>query len=97
MRICIIYSKSKEDELPALTDISGLLDFFNRNEHATKEEIRKSINLRLMERSPESLVSDAIFSNSKMSIVERQKHVMYFNQASQVIMKWKKIVFQSRP
>lgn len=89
-RISIIESKSKEDELPALTGIPGLLDFLNLNENSTKEEIRKCINLRLMERSTESLVSDDIFSNSKMSIEERQKHVMFFNQASEVILKWKK-------
>lgn len=89
-RITIIESKAKELKLPALKDIPGILDFLNLNQNATKEQIRQTINLRLMELSPESSVSNEIFTNLKTTDDDRQKTLMFLNQASDILIKWKK-------
>lgn len=75
--------------LPKLKDIGGILKYLNLDKNATKETIRKTVNIRLMELTNESLVSDSIFSTIKFTNEERQNHVMFLNEASDVLMKWK--------
>lgn len=85
-RIAMIESKQRLEDLPDLKDINSLLHYFNLDENCTKEEVRKVVNLRLMESSPESIVSQDIFSN--MTKEKREERTVFHNQASEVLLKW---------
>lgn len=89
-RLSIIEGKQKDIELPNVTDIPGLLSYFNLTRDSTKDDIRTAINFRLMEISPESLVSKEIYHTSKMSEEKRDELVMFYNQANTTLLKWKK-------
>lgn len=88
-RVSIVESKQPQKKLPEVDDIPGLLEYFNLNENSTKEDIRKTINLRLVEASCESVVSHDVFLPTKLTVEEKQLLTMKYNEASQVLMKWK--------
>lgn len=56
-RLAILESKHAEKELPNLTDIPNVLAYFNLNANCTKADINKAVNLRMMEVSSESSIS----------------------------------------
>lgn len=87
-RLSIIECKEPKTVVPDLRNIPALLKYFNLTNNSSKEDIRKMINLRLMEISPESLISKEIFSQD--SVEEKQKLTIFFNQASDVLKKWRK-------
>lgn len=89
-RVIIIESKQKDTDLPDVNDIPAILDYLNLTESSTKKDIRKTINLRLMETSPESLLSKEIYNSSKMEKEKQEELTMFYNEASIVLMKWKK-------
>lgn len=89
-RMTILESKQKTDELPELKNIPALLVHLNLTENSSKEDIRKIINLRLMELSCESSLSREIFTSSKISEQVKQSLIMYYNEAREILTKWKK-------
>lgn len=87
-RVAIIECKQKEEELPDLRNLTGLLNYFNLRKDATKEDINRTINLRLMEINPESTVSKEVFT-CNMTKEKRQELSMFYNQASEMLLRWK--------
>lgn len=87
-RITMIESKQRHTDLPDLRDISSLLQYFNLKKNCTKTEINDTINLRLMETSPESNVSQDIFTS--MTEEEKQQLTTFCNNASEVLLKYVK-------
>lgn len=89
-RVAIMESKHLEFEIPEQRDVRTLLECLNLPFDCTKEDIRKTINLRLMELSSESVVSNEIFTFCTLTPEKRQQISMFLNEASQTLLKWKK-------
>lgn len=89
-RVSIIESKQNEFELPDLNDIQALLNYFNLNDACTKADINKTINIRLMEVSSESTVSNEIWSKSNMTKEKRESLSTFYNKVSEKLLKWRK-------
>lgn len=87
-RVTLLESRQKEVALPSLRDIPSCLEFLNLNSFSTKDDIRTTINLRLMEISSESNISNEIFTSKKLTEEKRLKLTMFYNAASDVLMKW---------
>lgn len=81
----MIESKQKQVDLPDLKDISSLLEYFNLSTDCTKCDVNDTINLRLMEISPESIVSQDIFN--KISESQCEKLTVFYNKASEILLK----------
>lgn len=73
--------------MPDLNDHQALLSYFGLDENATIDEIRESINIQIMEFSPESLLDSSI--NDGMTEEEQDQHVSFLNRASVVLASWK--------
>lgn len=85
-RVAIIECKQKEEELPNMRDLAGLLNYFNLRKDATKEDINRTINLRLMEINPESTVSKEVFTC--ITKERREELTMFYNEASGTLLRW---------
>lgn len=84
-RMAMIESKQKPADLPDLKDISSLLEYFNLKKDCNKDDVNDTINLRLMEISPESTVSQDIFNN--MSEERKEALAISYNQANDILLK----------
>lgn len=89
-RVTMMESKQAERQLPDVNNIPALLQYLNMKQTCTKKDIDTTINLRLMESSAESTVSDDIFVLSDMTEQKREKLVMFYNEASDKLQKWRK-------
>lgn len=89
-RVKIMESKQTEHPMPNVNNIPALLEYFNLKETCTKKDIDSTINLRLMESSPESAVSCDIFVSSEMTRQKRENMLMFYNDASIELQKWRK-------
>lgn len=87
-RITLIESRHKEVELPNLKDIPSLLNFLNLDSSPTRNDIRTSINMRLMEISSESSISNEFFYSKKMTCEKRLELSSFYNEASDILLKW---------
>lgn len=87
IRISILEKKQKTKSRPNVSNVNDLLEYFDLDEKATIDEIRNIINTRILEVSPESLISSAV--NDDMNEEERDAEVTYLNQALGVLTKWK--------
>lgn len=88
-RLAILESKQQGPfELPPCDNIPKLLQYLNLKENCTKEDIRATINLRIMEISPECPVSKDIFK--RFDAEKGQELTIFLNKASEVLLKWKR-------
>lgn len=87
-RLTILESRQKDVELPNIKDIPSLLKFLNLSSSPSKNDIRTAINLRLMEVSSESNISHEIFTSKKMSKEKKLELTIFYNKASEELMKW---------
>lgn len=90
-RIAIMESKQTTDSnLPDLESIPTLLHYFNLTTNSTDEDIRKTINLRMLEASTDSVVSAEIFTTMSITEDERENREIFCNKAMDVLLKWSK-------
>lgn len=87
-RITMVEAKQPQAQLPDINCIPYLLKFFNLDENCTKNDVNHIINLRIMELSPESTVSNEIFATCEMTTEKREQCLMFYNNASQKLLKW---------
>lgn len=86
-RVTFIESKQQQKPLPSVTDIPALLDYLCLDQNSTKEDIRKTIGLRLMETSIESSLSAEVYTIKNLSNDEKLKLSMFYNEACEVLLK----------
>lgn len=89
-RVSIIESKQNVVDLPDVNDTGALLKLFNITKNCTKEDIRRTVNLRLMEVSPESPLSEEVFTRSDMTTEKKEQLTMFYNKASVRLLSWRK-------
>lgn len=87
-RVTMIESKQIRADLPDLKNIDSVLQYFNLTNNCTKTDVNDTINLRLMEISPESTVSREIYNN--MTEEEKQDLSTFLNKASGVLLHYVK-------
>lgn len=90
-RLSMIEAKtSNYFNLPDISDIVGLLKYFNLCAESSKKDIENVIGLRKMELTNETLVSQDIFKQSHFTDEKRQKLIVFCNKAKDVLLKWRK-------
>lgn len=77
----------KAESLPNLKDIPAVLKFFGLSEGDSIGTIRETINIKILEVSPESMVLGAGVDD--WTEEEQEKRVMFLNQAMEALMDWK--------
>lgn len=87
-RVTLLESRQREVELPSLSDIPSLLNFLNLDSSSSKEDMRASINLRLIEVSSQSNIGNEIYTSKKMTKEKKLQLATFYNEASDVLMKW---------
>lgn len=87
-RVTMIESKQIRADLPDLKNIDSVLQYFNLTNNCTMTDVNDTINLRLMEISPESTVSREIYNN--MTEEEKQILSTFLNKASGVLLHYVK-------
>lgn len=86
IRMAIVERKHKTSKIPALYNIDELLRFFGLDKSSSLNEIRDEINTKILETSPESLVSSA----TDMTDDQRDEFLSFLNQAQVVLLQWKR-------
>lgn len=87
IRLSILEKKQKKKNIPDLNDTKALLSYFGLAENCTIDEIRDTINIEIMQVSPESLVGSAM--NDDMTEEEKDEQVSFLNRAAVMLSKWK--------
>lgn len=90
-RLSMIEAKSPNHfNLPDISDINGILKYFNLCAESSKGDIENVIGLRKMELTNETPVSHDIFKQSHFTKDKRQKLIVFCNKAKDVLLKWRK-------